>query len=87
MKPALVALAAIAGGLLLHRLFLWMERRDWIYYRHNKPSRTALGNAFLGIQSILEPDKKHVIEVRDAMRKATEQSGDDGDQEADDEEE
>jgi hypothetical protein len=83
---AIAALVSVAG-LLLDRLFRWLEGRGWIDYRRNRLRRTAQGNTFLEVQSILEPDKKHVIEVRDAMRKATEKSGDDGDQEAGDEDE
>ena len=48
----------------LDRVGLWMERRGWLYYRRVKPSSSSLGNAFLELQSILEPSKQHVIEVR-----------------------
>jgi hypothetical protein len=61
-----------------------MERKGWIYYKHNKPGSSRLGTAFLEIQSILEPDKKHMIELRSEMKKATEESGDEpGDEEED----
>jgi hypothetical protein len=79
MKTVLIALIILLAGTLLHFLFLWMEKKGWIYYKHNAPSRTRLGNAFLEIQSILEPDKKHVIEVRDEIRKETQAQGDDPD--------
>lgn len=76
MKAIVIAVAILLGGMLLHLLALWMERKGWIYYKHNKPSSNALGNAFLEVQSILEPDKKHVIEIKKEQKKANEESGD-----------
>jgi len=62
-----IVLAAAGIGLVLFfldRLARAMERRGWIYYRKNKPSSTSLGNAFLNLQSFLEPSTKQVVEVR-----------------------
>ncbi|MCX6554206.1 MAG: hypothetical protein NTZ12_04200 [Candidatus Aminicenantes bacterium] len=64
MKLIIIAVAIILGMVGLHLLALWMERKGWIYYKHNKPSRSSLGNAFLEVQSILEPNKKHIIEIK-----------------------
>jgi hypothetical protein len=64
MKLALIVIAIIIGSVLLHLLALWMERKGWIYYKHTKPSRSSLGNAFLEVQSLFEPDKKHIIQVK-----------------------
>jgi hypothetical protein len=79
MSLALKIILAIVGlGLLLFlfdRLALAMERRGWIYYRKRKPSSTSLGNAFLSIQSILEPGTEKVIEVR-REKKDGQDSGD-----------
>jgi hypothetical protein len=79
MKLVIIALAIIGGGVLLHVLALWMERKGWIYYKHNKPSSNALGNAFLEVQSILEPNKKHIIEVKKEDKKQNEEAGDEPD--------
>lgn len=76
MKALIIAVSIILGGVLLHLLALWMERKGWIYYQRNRPSRTALGNAFLEVQSILEPDKKHVVEVRRDEKRGVAESGD-----------
>ena len=76
MKLALIALLILVAGTLLHFLFLWMEGKGWIYYKRSKPSRTALGNAFLEIQSILEPGKKLIVEVRKAERREPAAAGD-----------
>ncbi len=48
----------------LHRLALWMEERGWIYYWRRRAGSGALGNAVMGVQQILEPGKKHTLEVR-----------------------
>jgi hypothetical protein len=73
-----IVLAAVGIGLVLFffdRLALAMERRGWIYYRKNKPSSTSLGNAFLNLQSLLEPSTKQVVEVR-REKKDQHKSGD-----------
>jgi hypothetical protein len=64
MKLIIIAAVIISGSIGLHLLALWMERKGWIYYKHTKPSRSSLGNAFLEVQSILEPNKKHIIQVK-----------------------
>ncbi len=56
-----------AAGLalwLLDRLALWAESRGWLYYRRRTPSSTAVGNAFLEVQSLLEPSKREIVEIR-----------------------
>ena len=58
-------LAAAAVVLfLVDRLALWVEARGWLYYRKRKPSSAAVGNAFLEVQSLLEPSKREIVEVR-----------------------
>ena len=66
----LIILAGAAVAVfLLDRLLLWAERRGWIYYRKREPSGgTGVGNALLEIHSMLEPDKKAMIEVREEKR-------------------
>ncbi len=76
MKLMIIAAAIISGIVGLHALALWMERKGWIYYKHNKPSRSRLGTAFLEVQSILEPNKKHIIQIKKDEKRATEESGD-----------
>ncbi len=75
MKIFLWIAAAGMVVFLLDRLLLKMERRGWIYYRKSKPSRTSLGNAFLEIQSLLEPSKKEILEVRREDKKEQAESG------------
>ena len=64
MKPLLAAVLVCGGIYLLHRLALWAEGRGWIYYLRRRPSRSALGNAFLEVQAIVEPGKRRLLEAR-----------------------
>ncbi len=72
----LVVLVVIVGGLFaLDRFALWMESRGWIYYRRRKPSTSTLGNAFLQVQSLLEPEKRTLLEVRREEQVEEDESG------------
>jgi hypothetical protein len=68
MEDSFRWLILVAGIVLilfaLDRVAVWMESRGWLYYRRVKPSSSNLGNAFLELQSLLEPGKRHVIEFR-----------------------
>ena len=68
----LLALAAFAVALFLgDRLLLWMEESGWIDYRRTYPGRMSAGQvgpAFLAIQGLLEPEKRHAAEERMALR-------------------
>ena len=46
----------------LHRLGLYLERRGWICYWHQKPTG---GSAYNPLQEIYQPQIRHVIEVRE----------------------
>ncbi len=76
MKIALWIAAAGIGLFLLDRLLLKMEARGWIYYRRKAPTRSSLGNAFLEIQSMLEPSKKILVEIKKEDKKEEADSGD-----------
>ena len=76
MKPLLVLLAIAAALYLLHRLALWMEERGWICYRRRRGSSGALGDAFLEVQSLVDPGQKAVLEAR---RQVADEAGEAGD--------
>ena len=61
--------------LLLDKVLLKMESRGWIYYRRKAPTRSSLGNAFLEIQSMLEPSKKAMVEIMKEEKKEQADSG------------
>lgn len=76
MRLLLYLAIAAAALLALDRLALWMEGRGWIYYRRRKPSSSSLGNAFLEVQALLEPNKRTLLEVRRDARAEEDESGD-----------
>ncbi len=64
---------------LLDRLLLWLEWRGLIDYRRTYPGRLnsgQVGPAFLAIQSLLEPEKRHAVEEQAAVRTEREDIGD-----------
>jgi|CXWL01.1.fsa_nt_gi hypothetical protein len=61
---------------LLDRLLLAAEARGWVFYRRRRASRSALGNAFLEVQRLLEPAQEHALEVRRAEPGESAESGD-----------
>ncbi|MBT3271051.1 hypothetical protein HN371_28175 [Candidatus Poribacteria bacterium] len=71
-------LALVAVGLFaLDRLGLWLERRGWLYYRKTEGRGGSIGNALVGMQSLVEPDKRHVQEIK-TQRPATQREGEEG---------
>lgn len=83
----LLVLAGLAiAAFLLDRLLLWMEWRGWIDYRRTNPGRIhpgQVGPAFLAIQGLLEPDKKHAAEEQTRLRTERDERGDGGRGESD----
>jgi hypothetical protein len=65
--------AALYG---LHRLGLWMESKNWIYYRR----RPRSGAGFvLDIAAAVDPGARHVVEARET-RAEQQANGDDDDE-------
>jgi len=71
----LYALIAVVAICAVHRLACWAEDRGYIYYRRKsgRPGMTA--SAFLEIHAMMEPSKKHVLEV---MREEDDEQDDAG---------
>ncbi len=69
----LVVLVPLYG---LHRLALWAEDRGWIHYERRKPATSALGSAFLEVQSLMEPGKRQLAEVQKAVTVEEDEQGD-----------
>jgi hypothetical protein len=61
----LIPWIALAVAILyaLHLLATYAEKRGWIYYR-KKHGSVTVGSAFLEIQALMEPSKRHVLEQR-----------------------
>ena len=52
----------------IDKLLLWMEDSGWIFYRRKKPNRGSIGNAFLEVQSLIEPGTKVIWQNTDDRR-------------------
>jgi hypothetical protein len=64
MRSVLLVVMVVIAIVVLDRLLLAAERRGWIYYRRSRGRSGSTASAFLEIQSMLEPSRKHVIEAR-----------------------
>jgi len=86
MTLVLVVSGLVLAAFLIDRLLIWMEWRGWIDYRRTYPGRMnagRLGPAFLAIQGLLEPDKRHAAEERTRLRTERDAQGGGTDPEAD----
>ena len=59
-----------------HRLALKIERDGGVLYDESSRRRGQVGNALLEVQSILEPDKQHLLEERRAELSEEDDEGD-----------
>jgi hypothetical protein len=75
MRLALILIAVAAALFALDRLLLAAEARGWIYYRKKQASPGTGASAFLELQSMLEPGRKHEIS---ALRREEEERDDEG---------
>ena len=74
MRLLVVAVAVIAALAAMDQLFLWMERRGWIYWRHRKrdPRGTLLGP----IDNVFNPAHEHVVEQQETQERLADIQGD-----------
>ena len=59
----LYGLISVVAIYAAHRLSCWAEDRGFIYYRKKSGRGGMAASAFLEIQSMMEPSKKHVLHV------------------------
>lgn len=62
----------VAALYALHRLGLWMESKDWIYYRRKRRSSAGYFEA----SGIFDPSARHLLEAKKEIV-AEEHDGDD----------
>jgi hypothetical protein len=67
---------AIVGLRAIDKLLLWAEGRGWIFYRRNKPTPGALGNAFLEIHGLIEQGKRVIVQEMKKAKHDESYSGD-----------
>lgn len=71
----LIAIGGLVALYGLHRLGLWMEQRGWIYYWH-KQSEVGAASCFSELQRVIEPQSRHVIQIKDEKRHHSEDEAD-----------
>jgi hypothetical protein len=76
MSTGLWVVAGVAAMYALDRLALWMEDRGWIHYRKKHGSSGTLSSAFLELEALLEPTKRHVVEIKRRDESEQYESGD-----------
>lgn len=77
MIRTLAIVVGVAAVLyVLDRLLLAAEDRGWIYWRRSKPSPGTRAGALMELHALLEPDRKHTVEV---LREETHEEDDEGD--------
>lgn len=74
MLYAGIAVVAGVSLYLLHALFLWMEDKGWVYYWHRRGT-SPLGNVFMPIQAVYQPEVNYVLEERAHNEAEQDESG------------
>ena len=73
MHLLVTAVAAIAALAAVDQLFLWMERRGWLYWRRRKPDPRG---AVLGpIDNVFNPAHEHVVEQQETEERLADIQG------------
>ncbi len=62
----------------LKRLLGWLDRHGYITYTGHVPTYRSLGNAAIDLQSLAEPGKRYVIEMRQEQEEDREEDGEAG---------
>jgi hypothetical protein len=76
MTALAVLLAILALLWALDRALIWCELRGWIYYRLTpRPVRSSVGNALLSLEALLQPSRRHVIEMKEEQELERRQDG------------
>lgn len=57
----------------LKRALAWLDDRFWITYTGHVPTYGTLGNAFLELQSLAQPEKQYVIEMKEDEKQKKEE--------------
>ena len=51
----------------LHCYCLYLEDRGYLYYRHKKPPGGCVGSIFDPLQEIIQPQIRHVLQIKDEL--------------------
>ena len=75
-KLLIWGLVTVAALVVIDRLLLWMESRNWIYYRRTKGRRGGGVYHTLEIHRVFDPGIEHVIEAEYHEEQEQDESGD-----------
>ena len=75
LKVSLILLAMAVALLALDQLFLWMERRGWIYWRKIKPKGGGIAAGLSAFHELVEPQVREIREERAGRRIDAEKPG------------
>jgi hypothetical protein len=83
LEVALWLLVGLPAGVLifvlaLKRVLLWLDERGYIFYTGNPTTYGSLGNAFLDLQSMVDPSAAYVLEAKDLEEQGVEEDGEAG---------
>lgn len=79
MIAALVLFGSIVTFIFfLKRLLAWMDERGWITYTGHVPTYRTVGNAFLELQSLAEPQKEYVLKLKEDVEQKREEDDEAG---------
>ena len=79
----LLASTVGVGGFLLvvffvKRLLAWLDEHDYIIYNGHVPTYGSLGNAFMELHQLAEPQKAYVLEMKEELKLKREEDGEAG---------
>jgi len=64
----------VLGIFFLKRGLAWLDDRFWITYTGHVPTYGTLGNAFMELQAIAQPEKQYVIEMKEDEKQKKEEN-------------
>lgn len=64
LKILLLLLLCGIDIFLFHKLFLWLESKELLYYRHKKPKSGIIGDTLQELNAMLQPSARHLIEMK-----------------------
>ena len=77
LKPILIGIAIVAGLIIADRVLLWMEARNWIYYRRTRGSHGGIIVApLVTLREVVHPETREAKEYLLEEKKEQNHSGD-----------
>ncbi len=64
MKILLIVFTIFLIIFLADQVGLWLERKNYLYYRRNKPQGGAFGSTLLELNAQLSPSNRYIVEMK-----------------------